>query len=201
MQDLIGGLRDERLGFRVDEPTKALIERAAQLERRKLTDFCMTALTEAARRTIAEHEIDCPLGRATARCSSIRLSIRPRRMSVSSARLRNISAGSRGECQAAVRIFVLRCLARCDDRAGFTCGVESLDRYLKTQAGQDVRRKANAVFVSERRRTRRSAFSAITRYARQRSPTARRPEEARKHIPRYPLISCTLIGRLADREG
>lgn len=49
-------LRQERLGFRVDEPTKALIERAAQLERRKLTDFCMTALTEAARRTIAEHE-------------------------------------------------------------------------------------------------------------------------------------------------
>ena len=50
------GLREERLGFRVDEPTKALIERAAQLERRKLTDFCMTALTDAARRTIAEHE-------------------------------------------------------------------------------------------------------------------------------------------------
>ncbi len=49
-------LREERLGFRVDEPTKALIERAAQLERRKLTDFCMTALTEAARRTIAEHD-------------------------------------------------------------------------------------------------------------------------------------------------
>jgi uncharacterized protein (DUF1778 family) len=49
-------LREERLGFRVDEHTKALIERAAQLERRKLTDYCMTALTEAAQRTIAEHE-------------------------------------------------------------------------------------------------------------------------------------------------
>ena len=49
-------LREERLGFRVDEPTKALIQRAAQLERRKLTDFCMTALTDAARQTIAEHE-------------------------------------------------------------------------------------------------------------------------------------------------
>ncbi len=48
--------RGERLGFRVDESTKALIERAAQLERRKLTDFCITALTEAAKRTIAEHE-------------------------------------------------------------------------------------------------------------------------------------------------
>ncbi len=49
-------LREARLGLRVDKPTKALIERAARLERRKLTDFCMTALTDAARRTIAEHE-------------------------------------------------------------------------------------------------------------------------------------------------
>jgi uncharacterized protein (DUF1778 family) len=49
-------VREERLGFRLDKPTKALIERAARLERRKLTDFCMAALTEAARRTIAEHE-------------------------------------------------------------------------------------------------------------------------------------------------
>jgi uncharacterized protein (DUF1778 family) len=49
-------LREERLGFRVDEPTKALIQRAALLERRKLTDFCVTALTDAARRTIADHD-------------------------------------------------------------------------------------------------------------------------------------------------
>ena len=33
------------------------------------------------------------------------------------------------------------------DRAGFSCGVESLDRYFRTQAGQDVRRRANGVFV------------------------------------------------------
>jgi uncharacterized protein (DUF1778 family) len=46
----------ERLGFRLDEETKELIERAAHLERRKLTDFCVTALADAARRTIAEHE-------------------------------------------------------------------------------------------------------------------------------------------------
>jgi uncharacterized protein (DUF1778 family) len=44
------------LGFRVDETTKALIERAAHLEHRKVTDFCMTALADAARRTIADHE-------------------------------------------------------------------------------------------------------------------------------------------------
>jgi uncharacterized protein (DUF1778 family) len=48
--------RDDRLGFRLDEQTKGLIERAAQLERRKVSDYCLTAITDAARRTIAEHE-------------------------------------------------------------------------------------------------------------------------------------------------
>ena len=46
----------QRLGFRLDEQTKDLIERAARLESRKLTDFCVAALIDAARRTIAEHE-------------------------------------------------------------------------------------------------------------------------------------------------
>jgi len=48
--------RGERLGFRLDEETKDLIERAARLARRKVSDFCVTALAETARRTIAEHE-------------------------------------------------------------------------------------------------------------------------------------------------
>jgi len=48
--------RAERLGFRLDEYTKDLIERAAHLEHCKVTDFCVTALADAARRTIAEHE-------------------------------------------------------------------------------------------------------------------------------------------------
>jgi uncharacterized protein (DUF1778 family) len=48
--------RVERLGFRLDEDSKNLIERAAYLSRRKVSDFCVTALTETARRTIREHE-------------------------------------------------------------------------------------------------------------------------------------------------
>lgn len=48
--------RAERLGFRLDEETKDLIERAAHLSRRKVSDFCVTALSETARRTIADHE-------------------------------------------------------------------------------------------------------------------------------------------------
>lgn len=48
--------RVERLGFRVDHETKSLIERAAALSRRKVSDFCVTALSAAARRTIVDHE-------------------------------------------------------------------------------------------------------------------------------------------------
>lgn len=48
--------RVERLGFRLDEDTKGLIERAARLSRRKVSEFCVTALADTARRTIAEHE-------------------------------------------------------------------------------------------------------------------------------------------------
>jgi uncharacterized protein (DUF1778 family) len=48
--------RGDRLGFRLDEQTKGLIKRPAQLERRKISDYCLTAIAEAAQRTIAEHE-------------------------------------------------------------------------------------------------------------------------------------------------
>jgi predicted GNAT family N-acyltransferase len=82
------------------------------------------------------------------------------------------------------------------DRNGFTCGVDSLDRYLKTQAGQDVRRKANAVFVLSREAEPDRVLGYYTLCAMAVSQ-GEVPEAARKHIPRYPLVSCTLIGRLA----
>jgi uncharacterized protein (DUF1778 family) len=49
--------REARLGIRVDRRTKEIVARAAALEHRSLTDFCLTALTAAARHTIAQHEI------------------------------------------------------------------------------------------------------------------------------------------------
>jgi uncharacterized protein (DUF1778 family) len=49
--------RESRLGFRVDVQTKRMVARAAELERRSLTDFCLTALADAARRTISRHEM------------------------------------------------------------------------------------------------------------------------------------------------
>ena len=49
-------IRAERLGFRIDGKTKELIERAANLQSRKLTDFCVSVLADTARRIISEHE-------------------------------------------------------------------------------------------------------------------------------------------------
>jgi len=56
MDTVSENIRAERLGFRLDASTKALIERAAAFEHRKISDFCLTAISEAARRVVAEHE-------------------------------------------------------------------------------------------------------------------------------------------------
>ncbi len=89
------------------------------------------------------------------------------------------------------------------DRAAFACGVESLDRYFQTQAGQDVRRRANGVFVLADKVQPERVLGYYTLCATA-LPPGDVPEAARKHIPRYPLVSATLIGRLAvakDRQG
>jgi len=82
------------------------------------------------------------------------------------------------------------------DRAGFACGIESLDRYLRTQAGQDVRRRANSAFVLADRREPDRILGYYTLCATA-LPQGDVPVAARKHIPRYPLVSATLVGRLA----
>jgi len=87
-------------------------------------------------------------------------------------------------------------LANHHRRADFRCGVESLDRYLAIQARQDVRRLANGVFVLTRQRAPTTILGYYTLAATALEPGAV-PHAARNHIPRYPLVSATLIGRLA----
>jgi GNAT superfamily N-acetyltransferase len=91
-------------------------------------------------------------------------------------------------------------LAPRHDRTGFTCGVESLDRYFRMQAGQDVRRKANGVFVLVRVSEPNKVLGYYTLCATA-LPQGDVPVAARTHIPRYPLVSATLVGRLAVAAG
>jgi GNAT superfamily N-acetyltransferase len=95
-----------------------------------------------------------------------------------------------------VEEFRVQVLTRDHDRERFTCGVTFLDTYLKTQATQDMRRKANAVFVMIRpdAPARIVGYFTLCAFAVEHGEV---PDAARKHLPRYPLVSATLIGRLA----
>ena len=97
----------------------------------------------------------------------------------------------------------IEALASHHDRDSFSCGVDSLDRYLHTQAGQDVRRKANGVFVLVEPHRPSSVLGYYTLCATALAQ-GEVPAAVRKHVPRYPLVSATLVGRLAvvtTRQG
>lgn len=87
-------------------------------------------------------------------------------------------------------------LAPRHDRNGFSCGVDALDRYLRTQASQDVRRKANGVFILVEPEKPEMVLGYCTLCATG-LPQGDVAGAARKHLPRYPLVSATLVGRLA----
>ncbi|MDE2464881.1 MAG: GNAT family N-acetyltransferase [Alphaproteobacteria bacterium] len=94
----------------------------------------------------------------------------------------------------------IEALAPHHDRSGFSCGIDSLDRYFRTQAGQDVRRKANGVFVLVEPDRPDVVLGYYTLCATG-LPHGDVPVAARKHVPRYPLVSAILVGRLAVCEA
>ena len=88
------------------------------------------------------------------------------------------------------------------DRAAFSCGVDSLDRYLRIQAGQDVRRRVASCFVLLG-----EDGSRVVGYYTLSSTSialAELPPAIAKRLPRYPSVPATLMGRLAvdhSRQG
>jgi ribosomal protein S18 acetylase RimI-like enzyme len=84
------------------------------------------------------------------------------------------------------------------DRAGFSCGKEALDRYLRTQASQDIRRRIANCFVAVE-----SATGAVAGYytmAAAGIAITDLPPTVTKRLPRYPSIPAVRIGRLAVSE-
>jgi GNAT superfamily N-acetyltransferase len=87
-------------------------------------------------------------------------------------------------------------LAAHHDRAAFSCGNGSLDRYLKQQARQDARRRAAAPFVLVEE----ADSDAILGYYTLSAfgvGLGDLPADIAKKLPHYPLIPATLLGRLA----
>ena len=86
------------------------------------------------------------------------------------------------------------------NRADFSSGNASLDRYLKEQAGQDLRRGCATPFILTPRRgdTAVLGYYTLSSYG---IDVGDLPSSVAKRLPRYPLIPATLLGRLAvDRR-
>lgn len=92
-------------------------------------------------------------------------------------------------------LYAIEPLGNDHDRAAFSCGVETLDRYFKQQAGQESRRHIANCFVGIQQ-TAKTIGGYYTL-----SATAvvfdSLPDVFRKKLPRYPEVPAALLGRLA----
>ena len=91
--------------------------------------------------------------------------------------------------------YVVEPLDAQHNRSDFECGVEPLDRYLKQQASQDMRRRIAALFVLVDQDI--HSIAGYYTLAATAIRLAELPPEITKKLPKYPLVPATLLGRLA----
>lgn len=81
------------------------------------------------------------------------------------------------------------------DRSAFACGTPALDAYLRTQAGQDMKRRVAACFVAVESATGTVAgyytLSACHIHLQDLS------DDWQRKLPRYPYVPAVRLGRLA----
>jgi len=91
--------------------------------------------------------------------------------------------------------FATEALATHHDRSSFTCGVEPLDRYLRQQATQDIRRRiANCFVLTEKATGTVAGYYTLSGTSLHLTDL---PEAQAKRLPRYPMVPAALLGRLA----
>lgn len=90
--------------------------------------------------------------------------------------------------------FRIEALGPQHERTNFSCGVEPLDVYLRQQAGQDLKKHAAVPFVITPDGKTVAGYYTLSQYAVELGAI---PETIRKKLPKYPMVSVTLLGRLA----
>ena len=84
------------------------------------------------------------------------------------------------------------------DRSTFASGAEPLDRYFRTQAGQEARKNIAAPFVLVLADGSVGGYYTLSATA---VKLADLPADVARRLPKYPLVPATLLGRLAvDRQ-
>jgi ribosomal protein S18 acetylase RimI-like enzyme len=90
--------------------------------------------------------------------------------------------------------FKIEPLSPSHDRAAFFSSSEPLDRYLKHQASQDVRKKLTAVFVLTPDGKTIAGYYTLSNFS---VVVHDIPESIRNRLTRMPEVPTTLLGRLA----
>ena len=80
------------------------------------------------------------------------------------------------------------------NRAAFFCNVAPLDRYLKTQACQDIKKNLSAVFVCTADGKNIAGYYTLSHHSVVLDDI---PQELSEKLTRYGEVPATLIGRLA----
>ncbi len=91
--------------------------------------------------------------------------------------------------------FTIEPLNRNHNRAAFNCGIDSLDRYLRRQASQDIKRRISRAFVARSHQDKTSVLGYYTLSTLSIDLSAL-PDKIAKKLPRHP-VPAALIGRLA----
>lgn len=92
--------------------------------------------------------------------------------------------------------WLIEPLARHHTRTAFSCGNETLDRYIKEIARQDARRHVAAPFVLIEQSSPKTILGYYTLSAFS-VDLGDLPAEVASKLPSYPIVPATLLGRLA----
>ena len=91
--------------------------------------------------------------------------------------------------------YVITHLEKKHNKNAFTCRIEALDQYLKTQAGQDIKKNVAVTYALTHQNSEQIlgyyTLSSIGIFS------GELPEELVKKLPRYPILPGVLLGRLA----
>lgn len=90
--------------------------------------------------------------------------------------------------------FQLAPLNAAHDRSAFNSDSEELNRYLKQQASQDIRRRAATCFVALADGQRIAGYYTLASAS---VPLTDLPADIAKKLPRYPSVPAVRMGRLA----
>lgn len=94
--------------------------------------------------------------------------------------------------------FLVAPLDAAHDRNGFRSGSDPLDRYLREQVTQDIRRRVAACFVALADRQRIAGYYTLASASLMLTDL---PADISKKLPRYPTVPAVRMGRLAVDES